>query len=53
MPPVAVREIALFVHDNMVVFGFEVISAVGAVMFCVMTVLAVVLQPLAPVAVTV
>jgi hypothetical protein len=37
----------------MVVFGFAVIPAVGAVMFCVIVAAAVVLHPFAPVTVTV
>lgn len=53
MPPVAVSEMALLVQDNMVVFGFAVIPAVGAVMFCVIVAAAVVLHPFAPVTVTV
>lgn len=53
MPPVAVKDSALLVQDNIVVFGVEAIAAVGAVIFCVMTALEVVLQPLAPVTVTV
>ncbi len=38
---------------KIVVFGTEVIAAVGALMFCVMTLLAVAVQPFAPVTVTV
>lgn len=53
MPPVAVSEIALLVQDNIVVFGFAVMAAVGEIIFCVIVVVAVVLHPLEPVTVTV
>jgi hypothetical protein len=33
MPPVAASDMALLVQDNIVVFGFAVMAAFGAVIF--------------------
>jgi hypothetical protein len=52
-PPVAVTLIAVFVHVNKVEPVLFVIPAVGAVISCVIVMLEVDVQPLAPVTVTV
>jgi hypothetical protein len=53
MPPDAVKESALLVQESMVVFGLETTATFGVLVFCVMVVEDVVLQPLEPVTVTV
>ena len=52
MPPVAVTLFAVVVQVNTVVPLLLVIPAVGAVIFCVITICAVDIQPLALVTVT-